>query len=185
MTQKPIDILIAAHKKKIIKENIDIPVEEGIVIEAVLEAPDIYAIQELQDRIYRKMYAVCRKDGLDKEPIDEQEWEKELLIYDSETRELIAKSKPDNSAQQGSSKFAKIRTIQELIPLYLKDRKTNKPLFPDDESRLKFKEILCSDTNLSNLLAQAYVRLAKKIGEAGKQAKNLSAPTPSGKSEKE
>uniref|UniRef100_A0A6M3JYX0 Uncharacterized protein n=1 Tax=viral metagenome TaxID=1070528 RepID=A0A6M3JYX0_9ZZZZ len=186
MTQKqPIDLLIAAHRKRVIVENIDIPVEEGVIIEAVLEAPDIYAIQELQDRIYRKMYEVYRQDGLDQAPIDEKEWERELLLYDVETRELIVKTKPDNSAQQGAGKFAKIRTIQELIPQYLKDRKTNKPLCPDDDSRKKFKEILCSDTNLSNLLAQAYVRLAKKIGEAGKQAKNLSAPTPSGKSEKE
>jgi len=182
MTQRPIDLFVAAHQKRVIDERLELPVGDGVTVSALLEAPDIYDIQGVQDILYRKVFAKYRKEGLHLEKIDEAEWERDLKLYDPDVRKL--QEKPANYAQQGAEKTARVQTIQELIPKYLKDPATKELLFPTEAEQVAFKKIIRSDPGLSSMLAKAYINIAKKLKEVSKQAKNLSAPTPDGKSEK-
>lgn len=186
---RPIELLKAAHEKKVARVEFQIPAGEGKFIDAVLTAPDIFDIQEIQDKIYRKTFAEYRKEGLEDEPIDEEAWNRELDETrksmrdkgksDKEIEDTVAsleKEKPRNMAQQGALRISKIRTTQELIPLHLRDKKTSEFLFPDKEDRRVFKEILCSDLSLMQLLTNKYLELTLLIGKTEDDVKNSLKP---------
>ena len=196
---RPIDLLKAAYDKKIAKVEFKIPLDSGKFLDAVLTAPDIFDIQEIQDKIFRRKFAEYRKEGLDTEPIDEAAWNRELEDTRKNLRDrgksekeiedaIIAteKEKPQNMAQQGALKIAKIRTVQELIPLHLRDKKTGDFLFPSADDRRAFKEILCSDLSLMELLTSKYTELVLLTSKAEDDTKNSSEPenSESGNSEK-
>lgn len=187
MTQKAIDILEAANKGKTAEVRLEIPSTDGkTTVAAILTPPDVYSIQRTQDIIYKKQFCEYRKEGLDQELVDEDDWQAELDSYkDSEVRKRIAEDKPRNMAQQGAKRFSKIATIQELIPKYLKDLKGNL-LFTTKEERDRFRDLLCSDIGLMNLLAEKYVELVTMTAEVADQVKNSSEPvnSTSGESEK-
>ena len=186
---RPIELLKAAHEKKVAKVEFQIPIGDGKFIDAVLTAPDIFDIQEIQDKIYRKTFAEYRKEGLDTEPIDEAAWNREMDDTRKSMREksksekeiedtvaAMEKEKPKNMAQQGALRISKIRTTQELIPLHLRDKKTGEFLFPSADDRRAFKEILCSDLSLMELLTQKYLELTLLVGKTEDDTKNSSKP---------
>ncbi len=184
-SMKPIELIKSAYDKKTIRVQFQIPLpgDTGHV-DAVLTAPDIYSILEVQEEVYQVKYADYVTKGHDKLPINESDWGKELKSYKGDTRKRMEDEKPVNLADQMAKKFSKIRTIQELIPMFLRDR-ADKKLFPEPEDRTAFKEILCSNADLMNLLAQKYLELTSRINEVAREAKNSSkmAVLESGESE--
>jgi len=175
----PINILIAAQKKKIVEERFIIPIEGSEGIAAVLTLEDMYGIQERQDIIYREKFCEYRERGLDKQPIDEKEWENDLMQLKKKTREIMEKEKPENMAQQGAGRFSNLRTIQELVPQFLRDEK-GVLLFPTVEAQKTFEKMIKQDMALMKLVTEAYVNLIKKKAEVSDQAKNSSKIAESG-----
>jgi len=176
MQLRPIELLTNAYEKKLIKVEFEIPLGDSKSIPAVLTAPDVYSILEVQEEEYQGMYARYCEKGYDKKPVNEADWKKELAGYTNpETRKRVEDDKPTNLADQIAKKFSKIRTVHELIPRFLKN-KDGKPLFETSEERAAFKGILCSDSQLMNLLAQKYLELTGKMAEVTDEVKNLSEP---------
>jgi hypothetical protein len=169
---KPIELLKASYDKKTIQVQFQIPLDNGH-LDAILTAPDIYSLLEVQEEVYQGRYAELAKKGFKDMEFNEDDWRAELKSYKGEVRKRAEEEKPKNLAEQIAKKFSKIRTIQELIPMFLRDRAGNK-LFPDPEDRNKFREILCSNADLMNLLAQKYLELTSKISEVAREAKNSS-----------
>ncbi|MDD5543894.1 MAG: hypothetical protein PHX83_12040 [Acidobacteriia bacterium] len=169
---KPIDIIKSAYEKKTISVQFQIPLpgDTGHV-DAVLTAPDVYSILEVQEEVYQGRYAELRAKGFADMAVNEDDWRAEVKTFKGEARKRIEEEKPRNLAEQMAKKFSKVRTIQELIPMFLKDRGGNK-LFPTSDDRVAFKDILCSNADLMNLLAQKYLELTGKINEVAREAKN-------------
>lgn len=168
---KPIEIIKNAYNKKKIELQFELPLDKDEKLDVVLTAPDVYAIIEVQEEMYQSKYAEYRDKAYDKRPINEADWQKEIELYEGTAREQAEKDKPKNLAEQMAKKFAKIRTVQELIPMFLRDTKGNK-VCETIEEREAFKEILCSNPDLMQLLAQKYIELSGMISKVGEKAKN-------------
>lgn len=188
--QRAIDLLMNANKNRKKYVRFDIPIDGNNSIEAIMNAPDIFLIMEKQEIVYKKAYAQCCEEGLDSYPIDEYEWQKELHEIIEIQRKLAIKSgrefnekeaydrfiqdKPANAAQQVARKISKFRTIFEILPKVIKNADGKSLMFPTQEERLQFKELICSNMNLLSYLSEKYVELISSMTEEEIKAKNLS-----------
>jgi len=181
-----IELIEAAQKKKVVKVDFNFPLDEKNILPMSLHSPDMFTIQEIQDINYRAKFAEYRKKGLHEEPIDEAAWEKDLNDQidalkkegaKKEAIELTVKTlkddKPLNMAQEGAQRYSRIKTSQDILPMFLRDREGN-VLFKTQDERDRFKAIISSDISLMNLLVQKYVELTTLITETTEQAKNSS-----------
>lgn len=187
---RPIDLLIKANRKHQKYVRFDIPIDGENSLEAIMNAPDIFLIMEEQEIVYRKAYAQCCEEGLDKYPIDEDEWEKELQeslriqreaamkdgrkFNEKEAYERLLRDRPGNAAQQVARKISKFRTISEILPKVIKCSDGKTKMFPSQEERNLFRELICSDMKLFTYLSEKYIELINSMTEEEAKAKNLS-----------
>jgi len=188
MSKKAIDLLRGSNRYKIIREDVDIPLDDDKVIEAYFAAPDIWSIKEEQELVYAVKLKVAERRGLAKEKIDEADFQAELDQIDDSTpegqkaRKYVASQRPLNLAQQTAQKMTKFATIRNILPKFLYDRKTGERLFPDEDDQAAFTEIVAQNMELFTLLANAYTRLSTKVSADKELVKNSTTPTnsPSG-----
>lgn len=185
---RPIDLLIQANRNRQKYVRFDIPIDEENSLEAIMNAPDIFLIMEEQEIVYRKAYAQCCEEGLDKYPIDEDEWEKELQeslriqreaamkagreFNEKDAYERLLRDKPANAAQQVARKISKFRTISEILPKVIKCADGKTKMFPSQEERNLFRELICSDMKLFTYLSEKYIELINSMTEEEAVAKN-------------
>jgi len=170
--QRPIDLLRAANKNKIIQLKFSIPLEGEQVLNVILKAPDIYAIWEAQELSKRDAIGLATKRGLDQYPVTDEEWNRYLERFsDPETRKAMDKDRPANQAEKYAIDIAYLRTVRELIPRYLCTTDGEKA-FPTQEERDELYEIMCSNPAIMNLLTDRYVELSRMVNEARDAVKN-------------
>lgn len=189
MTEKltAIELLQKARQSQNIRVVFDLSTDPKIKIPAMLSSMDRFEILQIQAVEKKRLFVKYRKEGFDKEPIDDGEWNEhieamrknleDLGLSESEIDEKIKAeedSKPSNMAEQLASEYANLSTIKEIIPKFLKDPETAEPLFKTAEERLKFQEIICDDMRLMNLVALKFSELQKMVNALGGQAKNFS-----------
>lgn len=176
--QRPIDLLKNATRYKIVKADIDIPLDGEAVLEAYLSAPDIWSIRKEQEWLYDAALEEAELKGFGKKPIRDDEWQEQIKDIDANTEEgqktlqYMEKEKPKNRAQQKAQKIVRFETIQGILPKFLYDRSTGKLLFPTPGEQQAFIEIVKQNTELFTLLANAYTTLAAQVEENKETVKN-------------
>ena len=171
-SQKPIDLLRAANKNKLIQIRFAIPLDGENVLNVILKAPDIYAIWEAQELSRRVAIGEATEKGLDARPVSDAEWAKYLERFiDPETRKSMEADRPANQAEKYALDVSYLRTIRELVPRYLCTTSGEKA-FPTQTERDEFAEIMCSNRQIMSLLTDRYVELSRMVREAQKEIKN-------------
>lgn len=167
-----IELLKKAKKKKSLDVSFEIVYGEA-KIPAMLSVPDLFEIMEAQEVEYNKKFIKYRKEGFDKEPIDEDKWNEEVSNLERKDRPAYEKTKPNNLAEQMATRHSRLKTILNLMPLYLKNPDNNKLLFPTEDDKEFFQDLVKGDMKLFNLLVGKYVELMNKITNVEETAKNL------------
>ena len=170
-----IELIRAANSRRKIEVRFYLPVDKDIEIEVSLTAPDAYAIWELQDKTFQKALAEANQDGMNLYPVNDVDWEKELDRYAEDVRESMVKDKPKNLAEQHARKISGLRTIQELLPIFIRAA-DGKILFRDKGEREEFKVFLCSNPDVMNMLTSKYIDLSNRVREVQDATKNLLPP---------
>ena len=164
--QKPIDLLRAANKSKIIQLHFAIPLDNDNTLKVILKAPDIYAIWEAQELSRRVAIGEATDKGLDAKPVTDAEWNKYLERFtDPDTRKSMETDRPANQAEKYALDVSYLRTIRELVPRYLCLPDGTKA-FPTQAERDEFAEIMCSNRSIMSLLTDKYVELSRMVREA-------------------
>jgi len=165
-------LLKNAHAKKQVKVQFEIPIE-GSKIPVILTVGDRLAIAETQDRIYQIYYSEYQEKGLDRKPVNEIDFEAELDRFkdDADTLKILKDQKPKNLADQMAKKYSRLRTIQEVIPQFLKNP-NGTPFLKTEEQKLEMQEIIKEDNDLWILLAGKYTELFVKAKDIEIAVKN-------------
>jgi len=168
-----LELLKKAHKEETV--SIDFPIEiGGESIPVSLTAGDRFEIIKIQDDLVTEEMIRYSEKGWDKRPIDESEWESDLNnIKDPELRKRIQAQKPKNLARQKAEKFAKMKTVQELIPRFLRT-KTGAKLCQNDEEINILRDMVKESPKLMTLFAKKFSELMAKETEVGEAVKNSS-----------
>ena len=175
---KAIDIIRSAQEKKINRVNFEI---NGLPV--MLQSVDLLKIQEEIERQKSVLSIKYSKDGLDKEPSNEAEWNAylkgraEKLKEDGKTKEeikaeLAKEERPSSEADRLARKFAYIYAARKVIPTLLRDPNTHELLFDDVDSKRQIIEIVAEDTELMTLLASKFSELTEKANEVQETVKN-------------
>ena len=191
-----IELLRAANKYKPVTAEIEIPLDGEDTLKVILHAPDIFAIQEEQEIVYQLKLAECVSKGMQKYPVPESEWVKEMLDLISEVdrdkvfkithkpkestiystvaedmRKYLLKNKPSNLAELTAQRISKIQTVRELIPKFLKTSE-GEPLIQTAEDHEYFKEVMANNLPLFTEITRAYTGLVKQMTEKREAVKN-------------
>lgn len=175
---RPIDLMLGATRYKIVRADVDIPLDNSETLKAYLSAPDIWAIRKEQEWLYDGALEEAVSKGFDKKPIIESEWQEQIKDIDpntaegQKTLEYMEKQKPRTRAEQKAQKIVRFETIQGVLPKFLYDRETNKLLFPTDEEQNMFIQIVKQNADLFTLLANAYTKLAAQVEQNKEKVKN-------------
>src|SRR4030042_3569910 len=111
-----IDLVRKANREEIIQEDFELAISEQPV-KLRLAMPDIFDILTDQTMAYDSALARCIREGMNDDPINEIEWQKEFdNIKDTDARENFIKDKPKTLAQQSAAKIARFITVKTLIP---------------------------------------------------------------------
>lgn len=188
--KRPIELLKAANANKIKYVRFDLQLDGDNVIEAIMNAPDMFFTLEEQEKIYQKKYAECRAEGLAGLAINEADWKKEMedtiriqketaqkqgkTFNEHEVRERALKDKPVDLAQQVAQKISKIRTVLEILPKVIKMSDGKTLMFPEAEDREEFKQIITSNMKLFTYLSEKYVDLFTQLTDEEGEVKNSS-----------
>ena len=167
-----LQLLKKAHDNETIKVEFDITIG-STTVPVVLTAGDRFEIAKIQEDIVQEHYLGYSERGWDNKPVNEADWETDLENMKPETREHFTKQKPKNLAQQMAQKFARVKTIKELIPRFLKT-KDGKKLCPTQADLDTMQEMIGESPVLMQLLAEKYTDLLTQEVEIGKAVKNSS-----------
>ena len=89
-----------ANKDKILSVAFEIPLGDNKVLNAILHAPDIFAIQRAQKISYQTELARLKEDEVDKLEINEDDWNTALDRQPTpEARKRMESTKPKNLAE--------------------------------------------------------------------------------------
>lgn len=169
---RPIDLLRAANKNKILEIRFAIPLDGDKVLNVILKAPDIYAIWEAQELAKRVAMAEATDKGLAEKSVSDKEWAKYLERFtDKDTRKSMESDRPANQAEKYALDVSYLRTIRELVPRFLCTTDGAKA-FPTQAERDEFSEIMCSNREIMNLLTDKYIELSKMVKKAQEAIKN-------------
>ena len=168
-----LELLVAAHEKQTIQVEFDIEIGDAKV-PVILTAGDRFEIAQIQADIIQELVLTYRKKGWENEPINDSEWETDLARFTNpDVRKRMEEQKPGNLAQQQAERHARIRTIKELIPRFLKKSNGDKFLTTPKELE-KFQEMIGANPALMQILATKYTELLQKETEIGEAVKNSS-----------
>ncbi len=184
-----IELLKNANEYKIHTVEFTIPVNGSDGIQVLLSAPDAWSIRDEQNKIYKTRLAELKLEGLDKFPVDENEWQKDRADYlkaiannpEDIQKALLAefdKAKPETLAHYLANDSSRTRTIFELIPKMLKEADTGE-LFCKNTADIEYlKQIMKSNTRLITLITESWIKLSKLIkpDETGGTEKNSETP---------
>ena len=176
-----LELIKAAHKKKTVSVNFHIPID-GVNVPVVLTVGDRFEIAETQDMYYNELYGKYEDKGLDKRRINKLEYEKELKQFkeglkgtpeeNKKSIETYEKGKPENRADQMANKWGRIRTIQEIVPRFLKTPE-GEPVFKTESEIKEMIQVVREDNDLFSLLSENYVKLFSEVRKAEDAVKNL------------
>jgi len=183
--KRPIELLKAANKGRIKNIRIELP-----PFEAYMSIPDIFMIVRERKKVEKIRYVEYRREGLDKEPIIEEDWDKNLIesiktqrinaekigkeFNEAEVRATIEKERPDNLARQLAIDDSNIEMIMEILPKMIKREDGITPLFETAEERKSFQEIVRSDPKLFEYLAQKVTEAFALWSKTEEEVKNSS-----------
>jgi len=168
-----VKLMRAAQKKNEIRVEFTMEYH-NVKVPAMLTQVDKFLIIERQDLVYKVAYVEYRNKGLDQEPIDEDEWSQGLEGLDPETVKQLNESKPTNLAQQSAQRIARMKTIRQIIPEFLKDPQTGKRIFTEQEDLDFIQEVICSNMPLMTQLTNKFGELLRAEKEVADKAKNSS-----------
>lgn len=172
--EKAIDVFEKARKAEEIKVVVELPLDGDKKFKAILTAPDLYSIQEEQTKLYKiKLGEIRAEYGASADlPIDEREWQEELLKYKPKTRARLEKERPKNLGEQIAMQLSAMFTPQTILPKYLRDIETGELLFNDPDSTKRFKNLLAKDPELMIAMTVAFGELGKAAMETKEKIKN-------------
>ena len=175
-----LELIRAAQKKKTVSVNFHIPIgDENVPV--VLTVGDRFKIAETQDKFYNSLYAEYKSEELDKQPINNLEYEKEYKQFKEGLKgtpeenkisiETYKKGKPENLADQMANKWGRIRTIQEIVPRFLKTPE-GEPVFKTESEIKEMIRYVHEDNDLFSLLSENYVKLFSEVKKVEDAVKN-------------
>jgi len=183
--KRPIELLRAANKGRIKNIRIELP-----PFEAYMSIPDIFMIVRERKKVEKIRYVEYRREGLDQEPIIQEDWDKYLAesiktqrinaekvgktFNEAETIANIEKEKPDNLARQLAIDDSNIEMIMEILPKMIKREDGTTPLFETAEDRKGFQEIVRSDPKMFEYLAQKVTEAFALWSKTEEEVKNSS-----------
>jgi len=170
---KELELLKKAHDKRTIKVEFDIEIGEEKV-PVVLTAGDRFEIARIQADLIQELVIEYRKKGWENEKINQSEWETDLARFTNpDVRKRMEEQVPGNLAQQQAERHARIRTIKELIPRFLKKSDGAKLVKTPEELEI-FQDMIGENPALMQLLATKYTELLQRETEIGEAVKNSS-----------
>jgi len=169
------DILDDAINNKRIQLAAEIHIGENAipVVLSNIKWTDITKQQRIQ---YTSEYSKCAEMGLDKAPIDENEWNEQVNRLRTNAEKAGEKfdesalKKPNNRAEQLASSFAFIETVLSLVPKALIDAEGN-PIF-NDSHLSKVRQAIDLDNRLFGEIFSMYNKFSKMVDEQEKSTKN-------------
>ena len=163
-------LIEAAYEKRKVEVRFKINID-GQEVPCMLSAIEYSDILKVQNKIYIREMAKAESEGLDKLPISESDWKKELDGVSAETRKVM--EKPANAAEQHAKKISWYETILDIMPEHLKqDKPGNPPLLNNPEEIALFKKLIKADGKLFGTLTEAWSKLnemKKEINDSVKK----------------
>lgn len=194
MSQKPkidnVELIMRAYDEVVPREIIEIPLADGQVMKAKMEAPDIFAINKETKMIKAAELNSIRttKPELFNEPYNQTDWQKEVdkavkalkpekfdddKKYADAVNDAKNQTPPANAAEQIAEEQARMEMIVSIIPKYLRDVETDDLLFPTPKGREWIARYIKANMKLFKQVSEAFVRLFSEM-DLTDEAKNSS-----------
>ena len=178
--KREIDILKKAYQEDLMEVEIDLG---GCI--ALLSFADFQDLNSKRNDEYYDLLKKYKEQGLDAEPIKENEWRKNLerslegLEGDKKTeREKdLEENKPRNLAEQRAASEADMSIMKKILPTVLRSKATGLKMFTDEEAA-EFGRLVLNSRKVQGIMndaSQKLIAMFNEVNEMEETAKNFKA----------
>ena len=163
------ELLRKAYKDDVIE--VEFELGGGLIVK--LSLADAQEMFEEQKKAYRKIYDEYCVDHKDEKPIDTEEWDRYVALFDDEeTKKRIEIEKPKNLAEQLADSDTRLTMMKDLLGKYLRNPEGTLH-FETVEKQIEFGRFVISTPKLQKLITQKLIELTDKIASLKETAKNV------------
>ena len=153
-------------KKAYKKETIEVKIDFGNNLKAIITLADAIDMFTEQRKLYREKLGYYEGLGYTQKPIDEIKWNEYVKINPADNK------RPENLAEQLAGEDTRNIILREILPKFLK-KESGDLLFESDKQQRAAGNYIISTPALANLISDKLLELTEKSQQVMAQTKNF------------